>query len=63
MPAPWKFDIFKTSKGKHLFEEHQISAGQQSADISLTETDTVLIKSSNSSYHDQLFIHFHYNII
>ena len=31
---------------------YKMSTGQLSADISLTETDTVLIKSSNSSYDD-----------
>ena len=43
--APWKFDILKPSifallhfSGKYLFQEHQISVGQLSADSSSTET-------------------------
>ena len=49
----WKFDVLKTSifareasfSGKYLFLDHQISAGQLSADSSSTETLCCLNRS------------------
>ena len=54
--APQKFDVFKTSKfalealllRQNLFQEHQISAGQLSANSSLTETLYCLKSSSKT---------------
>ena len=56
--APCKFDVLKTSifareENKYLFQEHQISVGQLSANSSSTETLYCLISINLLAFYHE----------